>query len=209
MVVRASHPLQGLASRAAALTLLLLLAPLLMAVVLGIECWSPGPIFFRQPRVGRGGRVFRMWKLRTMVPDAEQRLRHTLARDEPMRREWDAYGRLAHDPRIAGPAARFARRFSVDEVPQLLNVLTGDMAIVGPRPVLPEQAERMPAPMRALRESVRPGLTGLWQVSGRSNMTLRQMLRFDALYVRQRSLGLDVWLLLKTPRAVLSAQGAY
>lgn len=95
------------------------------------------------------------------------------------------------------------------EVPQLLNVLVGDMALVGPRPVLPAQAEQMPAALRTLRESVRPGLTGLWQVSGRSNMTLRQMTRFDALYVRRRSSMLDLWLVLCTPRAVLSARGAY
>jgi exopolysaccharide production protein ExoY len=200
---------RALASRTAALAMLGLLVPLLLPVVLGIRAASPGPMFFRQPRVGRNGRVFRMWKLRTMVPDAEHRLGHVLANDDAMRREWQAYGRLSRDPRIAGPAARFARRFSVDEVPQLLNVLSGDMALVGPRPVLPAQAEQMPAALRSLRESVRPGLTGLWQVNGRSNMTLRQMTRFDVLYVRRRSSMLDIWLMLCTPHAVLSARGAY
>ena len=201
--------LRAIASRAAALALLVLLAPLMLPVVLGIQLSSPGTVFFRQARVGRGGRAFGMWKLRTMGPDAEERLRLALANDAALRREWHAYGRLARDPRIVGGAARLARRFSVDELPQLLNVLAGDMALVGPRPVLPDQADQMPAALRALRESVRPGLTGLWQVSGRSNMTLRQMARFDALYVRRASPRLDVWLMLKTPRAVLSAQGAY
>lgn len=201
--------LRALVSRAVALALLGLLVPVLLPVVLGIQAASPGPVFFRQPRIGRAGSAFRMWKLRTMVPDAEYRLERVLANDAALRREWQAYGRLARDPRIAGPAARFARRFSIDEVPQLLNVLSGDMALVGPRPVLPAQAEQMSAALRSLRESVRPGLTGLWQVSGRSNMTLRQMTRFDVLYVRRRSSKLDLWLMLRTPRAVLSARGAY
>jgi lipopolysaccharide/colanic/teichoic acid biosynthesis glycosyltransferase len=198
-----------LGSKLAALAVLLLTLPLLLTFAAAIQWASPGPVLLRQQRVGREGAVFAMWKLRTMVPDAPQRLTMLLASDVRARQEWDAYGRLENDPRIAGRAARWARQLSVDELPQLLNVLTGEMALVGPRPILPAQTDALPDALRRLRASVRPGMTGLWQVHGRSRMTLRQMARFDRLYVARRCLALDVCILARTLGAVLSRRGAY
>lgn len=189
--------------------LLALTSPLVLAFALAVQWASPGPMLLRQPRVGRHGAVFGMWKLRTMVPDATERLDALLSADAQARAQWAAYGWLRDDPRVAGRAARSARQLSIDELPQLLNVLAGDMALVGPRPVLPAQAALMAPPARRARESVHPGMTGLWQVFGRSDMTLRQMVRLDLLYVGQRSVVLDVHILARTPRAVLSRRGAY
>jgi exopolysaccharide production protein ExoY len=192
-----------------ALTMLVLTSPLVLGFALAVQAISPGPMLLRQPRIGRHGATFGMWKLRTMVPDAPQRLDALLRADSRARAQWDAYGWLPDDPRIAGRAGSWARRLSVDELPQLLNVLTGDMALVGPRPVLPAQAAQMAPSVRCARESVRPGMTGLWQVYGRSDMTLRQMVRLDRLYVGRRSVSLDVHILARTPTAVLSRRGAY
>lgn len=195
--------------RLMALLMLLALTPLLLVFILGIQANSRGPVFFRQARVGWQGANFRMWKLRSMVPDAEARLQSALRQDPAVAAEWARYGRLDKDPRIAGPWARWSRRLSVDELPQLLNVVLGDMAFVGPRPILASQLQTVSPGLQQLRQSVLPGLTGLWQVRGRSETSLRQMLRLDALYVRRRSLGLDTWVLLRTPAAVLSTRGAY
>lgn len=192
-----------------ALIMLALTGPLVFGFALAVQWVSPGPMLLCQPRVGRHGAVFGMWKLRTMVPDAPQRLEALLRADPRSRTQWDAYGWLAEDPRIAGRAGRWARKLSIDELPQLLNVLAGDMALVGPRPVLPAQAAQMAPSVRCARESVRPGMTGLWQVYGRSDMTLRQMVRLDRLYVGRRSVALDVHILARTPSAVLSRRGAY
>ena len=195
--------------RLAAVLLLVPAAPALLLFAVGIRLAGPGPVLYGQVRIGRRGRAFRMWKLRTMDVDAERRLAALLAADPAAAAEWEAFGRLADDPRIAGPFARWARRLSVDELPQLLNVVIGDMAFIGPRPMLPSQAAALGPRARAERERVLPGLTGLWQVSGRSETTLRQMLRFDLLYVRRRSVGLDLWVLLRTPAALVGGRGAY
>jgi exopolysaccharide production protein ExoY len=192
-----------------ALMTLALTSPFVLGFALAVLWTSPGPLLLRQPRIGRHGAIFGMWKLRTMVPDAPRHLEALLHADPQARAQWDAYGWLPDDPRIAGCAGRWARKLSVDELPQLLNVLAGDMALVGPRPVLPEQAAQMAPSVRRARESVRPGMTGLWQVHGRSDMTLRQMVRLDRLYVGRRSVALDVLILARTPSAVLSRRGAY
>jgi len=183
--------------------------PLLLVVALGIYAHSPGPILLRQSRTGLGGRAFGMWKLRTMVPDAEARLADLIRRDERAAAEWAAYGRLAGDPRIAGPFGRWARKLSIDELPQLLNVVAGQMRLVGPRPILLRQAQEMPEWQLRIRQSVPPGMTGLWQVCGRSETTLRQMVRLDLLYVRRRGHCTDLYILLRTPGAVLWSRGAY
>jgi lipopolysaccharide/colanic/teichoic acid biosynthesis glycosyltransferase len=175
----------------------------------GIQLYSPGPLFFRQRRVGLNGRVFMMWKLRTMVPRAEEVLQRLVARDHAVAREWAAFGRLEKDPRIAGPFGRWARKFSVDELPQLLNVLTGDMGFVGPRPILPQQTAELPQAMLHVRQSVLPGLTGLWQVKGRSETTLEDMMHWDCIYVARQSLGFKLYILALTVPAVLRARGAY
>ncbi len=139
-------------ARFCALVVLLCLSPLIALFAFGIQLHDPGPIFFRQARVGRDGKLFRMWKLRSMVQDAEQRLGDLLKASPEVREEWTAYGCLENDPRIAGPFARMARLYSVDELPQLVNVITGDMAWVGPRPILPAQAQMVEWDLRYIAE---------------------------------------------------------
>lgn len=192
-----------------ALFLLCLAAVPFTFFALGIQLYNPGPLFFRQMRVGQGGRVFMMWKMRTMVPQAEAVLQRLIERDPGVEAEWKAFGRLERDPRIAGPFGRWARKFSIDELPQLLNVLAGDMSFVGPRPILPQQAADLPQAVLAMRQSVLPGLTGLWQVKGRSETTLEDMMRWDCIYVRRKSLVFDGYILILTVPAVLWARGAY
>lgn len=198
----------GLANRLAALVLLALLGPLLVPFALAVRLNGPGPVIFRQFREGRGQRRFVMLKLRTMAADAEARLAVRLRDDPAAAAEWARFGCLRDDPRVAGPAARLARRLSVDEVPQLWNVVLGEMALVGPRPLPTGLAEALPAAQRARRASVLPGLTGLWQVRGRSELDLRRMQRYDGLYVARRGPCLDLWILARTPAAVLSRRGA-
>jgi lipopolysaccharide/colanic/teichoic acid biosynthesis glycosyltransferase len=195
--------------RVAALALLVAAAPLLAAFALAIRRHHPGPVLFGQLREGRDGAPFTMWKLRTMVVDAERHLAQRLRADPALAAEWRRFGCLRRDPRIAGGAARLARQLSVDELPQLWNVVRGEMALVGPRPLPPELAAALPPVARALRNAARPGMTGLWQVRRRSEADLRGMARYDLIYVRRRCLRLDLWILLLTPAAVLSRRGAY
>jgi exopolysaccharide production protein ExoY len=184
--------------------------PIVLPFLIGIQASSPGPIFFRQLRVGKQGKLIRVWKFRTMeansVDQLELILRHG---DSNMNAEWRAYGRFTGDPRIIQPFGRWARRLSVDEIPQLINVFMGNMAFVGPRPLPPEQNARLGPKTMAIRCSVLPGLTGLWQVSGRSDTTLRHMSRVDVLYVRRQSIALDLYIFARTPAAVIRGRGAY
>ena len=183
---------------------LLLLSPLLLTVALAIKVTSPGPVFFRQDRVGEGGRTFQMTKFRSMVPDAEA------LREDLEEQNVHADGRMfkmADDPRVTS-VGRWLRRYSVDELPQLFNVLTGDMSLVGPRPPLPREVEHYDR-FGQLRFRVRPGLTGLWQVSGRSDVDPEQALDMDVRYVENWSLAQDAVILWKTGRAVLHGDGAY
>jgi lipopolysaccharide/colanic/teichoic acid biosynthesis glycosyltransferase len=177
------------------------LTPVMLVVALAVAATSPGAPLFRQRRVGRAGREFRMWKFRTMVAGAE-RLRPLLIGDS---RDADWLD-LEHDPRVT-PLGRLLRRTSLDELPQLLNVLCGDMSLVGPRPLPLEEHARIPA-WASGRSGVRPGVTGLWQVRGRAALGFTQMLALDCEYVRQASLWLDLTILLRTVPAVLGAKGA-
>jgi lipopolysaccharide/colanic/teichoic acid biosynthesis glycosyltransferase len=178
-----------------------LLAPLMLLVALAISARSPGAPLFRQRRAGRDGREFRMWKFRTMVVGAEA-LRPLFVGDS---RDADWLD-LERDPRIT-PVGRLLRRTSLDELPQLLNVLRGDMSLVGPRPLPLEEHARIPA-WAAARTGVRPGLTGLWQVRGRTTLGFTEMLRLDCEYVRRASLTLDLIILARTVPAVLATKGA-
>lgn len=188
---------------AAALGGLALLLPLFPFIVLLIRLETPGPIFFRQRRVGRYGRVFACFKFRSMAVDAEARKASVAHLNEAT----GAAFKIKDDPRITG-VGRFLRRSSLDEFPQLLNVLKGDMTVVGPRPQIPvEVADYTPA--HAVRLLVRPGLTCLWQVSGRSHLDFEEWMALDAEYVRTRSLGLDARILLRTLPAVIERKGAY
>lgn len=182
---------------------LVLLSPLLLAVAVAIGIDSPGPAVFRQTRTGRDGRPFTMYKFRTMVADAESRLPDLVDHDEGA----GPLFKMAHDPRITR-LGRLLRRTSLDELLQLVNVLTGDMSLVGPRPALPtETASYDPWTWRRLH--VRPGLTGLWQVSGRSSLTWEEAVRMDLEYVNHQSLRLDLSILARTVGAVARRDGAH
>lgn len=190
----------------------LLLLPALVLVVsvgLAIRAESSGPLLFRSTREGRGAVTFSMYKLRTMRNDANAILAASLEADPSKREAWKRFGCLRNDPRIAGPIAGFARRYSIDELPQLLNVLLRQMALVGPRPLPHAIVTGMEARHRALRITLRPGITGLWQVSGRSERSIAQMGRLDAVYVAGRSCKLDLVIMFRTVRAVFSGRGAY
>jgi exopolysaccharide biosynthesis polyprenyl glycosylphosphotransferase len=191
--------------RVGALLLLLVAAPLLIAVaalvVLGPH--GRGPAVFRQERVGKNGRPFVLYKFRTMHVDAEARLAELRALNES---DGELF-KMRNDPRVT-PVGRWLRRFSVDEIPQLLNVLKGDMSLVGPRPPLAGEVAGYPADMRR-RLVVKPGLTGLWQVSGRSNLSWEESIRLDLSYVENWSLAMDVAILARTVSAVVRSSGAY
>jgi lipopolysaccharide/colanic/teichoic acid biosynthesis glycosyltransferase len=167
-----------------------------------------GPAFYAHPRVGRGGKVFGCLKFRSMVIDSQARLEALLAADPAARAEWEATRKLKNDPRITR-GGRFLRATSLDELPQLINVLKGEMSIVGPRPVTQSELDRYYGAAAAHYLTVRPGITGLWQVSGRSETSYDQRVALDVAYVSQASLLADIRILLKTPAAVLSRRGAH
>lgn len=184
------------------------LAPLGALVALAIRLDSPGPVFFRQERMGRGRRLFPCVKFRTMFVDGEERLRAHLRDHAESRHEWEHFRKLkSFDPRVTR-VGRILRRLSVDELPQLINVFRYEMSLVGPRPYLPEEAGRMGDFHETIMKAP-PGISGLWQVSGRNNLTFDQRLRLDEYYVRNWSLWMDVVVLLKTVTTVLHRHGAY
>lgn len=192
----------------AAAAALAVLSPLLAVVVVLIRLTSRGPVLFRQERLGWQGRPFTVLKFRTMVVnDDDSALREIVQRELTGAREEEVGSFKLHaDPRITR-VGRWLRRTSLDEVPQLINILRGQMSLVGPRPALAWEAELFPPEFRR-RTDVPPGLTGLWQVRGRSRLSTPEMLRLDVEYVDTRSLGLDLSILLRTPPAVLRGDGA-
>lgn len=183
--------------------MLLLLSPVLLLIALAVRIDSPGPIFFRQTRVGVNGSLFKMTKFRSMTVDAEARLATLEARNEAS----GLLFKLKDDPRITRVGA-FLRRYSLDELPQLFEVLFGSMSLVGPRPSLPREVEGYETHVHR-RLNVKPGITGPWQVSGRSNLTWEESIRKDLYYVENWSLSGDLVILFKTVRAVLASDGAY
>jgi exopolysaccharide biosynthesis polyprenyl glycosylphosphotransferase len=182
---------------------LLVLSPILAGIALWIKRDSPGGAFFGQVRSGRDGNLFRCWKFRTMVADAEARR----AELEHLSEGPGLLFKLKDDPRITR-AGKVLRRFSLDELPQLYNVLKGEMSLVGPRPALPSEVEQYDDWVRN-RLKVRPGMTGLWQVSGRAETTFSDYVRYDLFYIQNWSLSLDAWILWRTLRAVTEAEGAH
>jgi len=187
------------------LLLILLLSPVLLTVAVAIKLTSPGPVFFRQERVGINGSTFRMIKFRSMVLNAEQQL--DVLRTENHDAGNDVLFKLKIDPRVT-KIGRFIRRFSIDEVPQLFNVLIGEMSLVGPRPPLASEVALYGDDVRR-RLLVKPGMTGLWQVSGRSDLTWDDSVRLDVYYVENWSITADLSILWRTARAVVSSSGAY
>ena len=188
--------------------LTVLMSPLLAFIAIAIKLDSPGPVLFRQERLGRGWSRFACLKFRTMYGDAPAILERWLEQNPEARAEWDRYAKLrTHDPRCTR-VGRFLRRTSLDELPQMFNALRGDMSLVGPRPYLPTEAERMGLLAETILKAP-PGITGLWQVSGRNELSFEQRLRLDEYYVRNWSLWQDVIVLLKTVGVLLTRQGAY
>lgn len=195
--------LKAATDRAGSLVLLMVLAPLFALLALAVRLSSPGPVIYRQVRVGRDGTPFPMWKFRTMVVDAD-RMKGDLAAAN----EHDGHMfKLRRDPRVTS-AGRFLRRYSLDELPQLANVLLGHMSLVGPRPPLPEEVARYDQ-VEMRRLSVKPGLTGLWQVSGRSDLSWHETVSLDLRYVDNWSWTWDMTVMARTVRAVLDGRGAY
>ncbi|GAA2872941.1 exopolysaccharide biosynthesis polyprenyl glycosylphosphotransferase [Actinoplanes cyaneus] len=198
-----SRLVKELVDRAGALLLLVLFAPVLLTVALCVRLTSRGPVLFRQVRVGRDGQKFRIFKFRSMYVDAEARLselRHLNEHDGVL-------FKIRDDPRVT-PVGQWLRRFSLDELPQLLNVLCGQMSLVGPRPPLPTEVAAYADDVRR-RLAVKPGMTGLWQVSGRSDLSWEEAVRLDLRYVENWSLSLDLVILLRTMTAVVRSSGAY
>lgn len=189
----------------AALALLFFL-PLFLLIAVAIKIADPGPVFFRHRRIGLGGKTFGCWKFRTMVVDAESRLAAILAQDPEAAREWQENQKLVHDPRVTW-LGNFLRRSSLDELPQLFNVLLGEMSIVGPRPIVETEAARY-GPHFALYCLVRPGITGLWQISGRSDIRYFERVLMDVRYVSSRSLMRDIRIIVLTVPSVLAARGS-
>ncbi|QGG58869.1 sugar transferase [Paenibacillus sp. B01] len=183
---------------------LVLLSPVFVLIGLLIKLEDPkGSVFFYQTRVGKDGKPFRMFKFRSMVSNAEERLKELLAQNEVQ----GAMFKMKNDPRITR-VGRFIRKTSIDELPQLVNVLQGSMSLVGPRPPLPREVAEY-TPYDRQRLDVTPGCTGLWQVSGRSSLTFEQMVELDLQYVRERSLGMDARILLRTVRVLLGSKDAF
>jgi Undecaprenyl-phosphate galactose phosphotransferase WbaP len=185
----------------------LLISPLLLAVVVLVRLDSPGPAFYGHLRLGAGGRYFCCWKFRTMRTDAEQLLDEYLRGDPELRAEWEKSFKLRNDPRVTR-VGRFLRRTSLDELPQLWNVLRGEMSLVGPRPIVEAETSRYGAVYEMYRRT-RPGISGLWQVSGRSDTGYRERIELDAYYVHNWSVWLDLVILIRTVRMVLLGRGAY
>lgn len=186
---------------------LILAAPLFLWIIWQIRREGGGPVFFRQTRVGFGGKPFSCLKFRSMFPDAEARLAELLSENSALAQEYREKHKLAQDPRVT-PFGRFLRQSSLDELPQLLNVLKGDMALVGPRPLEPKEVAAYGDLFPAYCQT-RPGLTGLWQVSGRSDRSFQERVDLDRQYLESRSPRRDLKLLWKTLFVVLSRQGAY
>ena len=190
--------------RIVALVLLVLLLPLMLAVACAISLTSEGPVLFCQTRVKRDGVLFKCLKFRSMVMDADSRFAEVCGQNE---RPDGPHFKILHDPRVTR-VGRFLRRYSLDELPQLLNVITGSMSLVGPRPPLPREVANYTEDTRR-RLLVKPGLTGLWQVSGRASLTWTESLRMELRYVENWSLRLDLLIVWKTASAVLRGAGAF
>lgn len=188
--------------------ILFLVSPLFIAIAIAIALTSKGPIFYSQERIGRGGLTFRCYKFRSMYGDADKRLAAVLESDPEKREEWDSSHKLKNDPRIT-PIGRLLRRSSLDELPQFWNVIKGDLSVVGPRPVVKEEILKHFGNKAQTIFSVRPGITGLWQVSGRSNTTYKNRIALDELYVNERSGIKDLKIIAWTIPSMIYRKGAY
>lgn len=182
--------------------------PLLFAIALAVRLTSRGKIIYAHERIGRGGISFKCYKFRTMRKDADRRLKALLESNPELRNEWETRRKLKNDPRIT-PIGAFLRKTSMDELPQFWNILKGDLSLVGPRPVVRAELDKHYRHKAAKILSVRPGLTGIWQVSGRSDTSYQTRVKLDEKYVDTQSMLLDVKLVLQTIPAILNSRGAY
>ena len=188
--------------------LALVTLPVVVAVGLAVKLISPGPAFFVQEREGLRGRRIRVWKIRTMVPNAEALLARYLDEHPEAREEWERHMKLRYDPRVVPFVGHHLRRFSIDELPQLWNVLKGEMSLVGPRPFPQYHLAQFGEEFRGLRRQAMPGMTGLWQVTCRSEGDLRAQEQMDTHYIRNWTLWVDLWILLRTAKVILVGGGA-
>lgn len=202
-------PMKRLFDLLFSLVVIVLTLPFFLLIAIAIKISSPGKIFFSHERIGRGGKSFRCYKFRTMHSDAEERLRFLLVNDSEKAKEWSQNYKLKEDPRIIPFMGNFLRKSSLDEFPQFWNVLKGDLSVVGPRPVVSDEIEKYYGVKAAKILSIRPGLTCLWQISGRSNTDYTTRIALDELYVDTHSLRKDLLVILKTIPCVLLARGAY
>lgn len=187
---------------------LIISLPLMICIAVAIRLGSRGKVIYAHERIGRGGKTFRCYKFRTMYPDADKRLQNILAKNPKLKLEWEKNYKLKNDPRVT-PLGSFLRKTSLDEFPQFLNVIKGDLSVVGPRPVVRAEMMQHLGPKAPKILSVRPGLTGLWQISGRSDTTYATRLMLDEKYVDSRTLLLDIKVIAKTIPALFNSKGAY
>lgn len=183
------------------------ISPLLFYIAYRIKKDSPGDAMYNAERIGKDGKSFKCYKFRSMYTNGDEILEQYLAENPDKKVEWETYHKLDDDPRVT-PFGKFIRRTSIDELPQLLNVLYGDMSLVGPRPYLPREAEEMGEALDTI-VLVKPGITGHWQVNGRSDVDFVNRLKMDCWYVHNRSFWMDIQLLFKTIGVVLNKKGAY
>jgi exopolysaccharide biosynthesis polyprenyl glycosylphosphotransferase len=184
----------------------IVILPVFGIVAVLVKATSPGPVFYRHKRIGQDGREINVWKFRSMRVDADQVLESILAEDPVMRAEWEACRKLTNDPRITA-IGKFLRKSSLDELPQLLNILAGEMSFIGPRPVTESERTKYGENFDYIF-SVKPGLGGMWQVSGRSDTDYRERVALDSYYIQNWSLWMDIWLIFKTVAVVFTGKGA-
>jgi exopolysaccharide production protein ExoY len=187
---------------------LLFFLPLGLITALLIKLTSPGPIFYSSKRVGKDGQPIYCWKFRTMHQDADKKLLQLLRENPKLQQEWDTYFKLKDDPRISN-IGKILRKTSLDELPQFFNVLKGDLSVVGPRPVTEEEIRKYFGQKASKILSVRPGLTGIWQTSGRSLVTFEERIRLEESYIDRQSLTLDLRIICKTIPAMFFTKGAF
>ena len=184
------------------------ISPLLVYIAYRIKKEDPGPVFFAHTRIGKDGKPFPCYKFRSMVVNSQEMLQKYLAENPAAREEWERDFKLKDDPRVT-PIGKFLRSTSLDELPQIFNVLRGEMSLVGPRPVIQEELDKYYGETAKLYCTVKPGITGLWQVSGRSDIGYDERVALDATYIKYRSMWGDIVILWKTIGVVLMKKGAY
>ena len=208
LLLRRNRLLKQTIDQLLALPLCIVSAPIIGILALWVRAVSDGSPFYGQVRAGKDGRPIKVWKLRTMYADAEQRLEQHLNADPKAQEEWERYCKLSEDPRILPGVGHFLRRTSLDELPQIFSVIRGEMSLVGPRPFPKYHLDRFDAAFQSLRSSVIPGITGLWQVSARSDGDLKVQQTLDTYYIRNWSIWIDLYILCKTFGAVVAGRGA-